>query len=105
MYKFFKNTCHRTYTCTKNKIFTEFSITNGISFFNNIAFIGEMSSGKSTLLNALLGDFLAETGHGRTTKTVQCFYEDKNVMENQDILEISKKQNVEEEKFPFCFGH
>ena len=77
------------------------------SFFINIGLVGDMSCGKSTLLNAMLGDIFAETGCDRATKTVhqycehsnsnsQLNYKDKGCIRNKDSNDVATRiaQNV-----------
>ena len=65
------------------------------SFFLNIALIGDMSSGKSTLLNSILGEIVAQTGYDRSTTTVQIYCE--NTIDNnhdyKEALNHSKTAN------------
>ena len=73
---------------------------DGSGFIVNIGIIGEMSTGKSTLLNAIFGDILAETNVDRTTMTVHRFYESNDINSNKYILNETKKTNEkQEEKF------
>ena len=77
-------------TFDANKIW---SSTNGHScFWLNIALIGDQSSGKTTLLNAILGHIVGETGHNRVTKTVQVYSESSEALENNN------NNNVNDEK-------
>ena len=71
-------------------------IGNGFSV--NIAVIGEMSCGKSTFVNAILGDCLAEVGSDRSTKIMQRYYECEDVKTNENVLSNSKKGNEKEDE-------
>ena len=53
-----------------------------------------MSSGKSTLINALLGDSLAHVGFGKTTSIPQIFTESTKY-DIKDIAAATKKANRE----------
>ena len=60
--------------------------SNGESFYVDIGLFGQIASGKSTLLNAIFGDVIAETSIDRTTKTAQQFYESLNTNTNQQVF-------------------
>ena len=71
----------------------------------NAGFSGEISSGKSTLLNAILGSIVAQTDVSRTTTMVQCYYESENAgnsveihNESRNANEIGRKQFEEQAK-------
>ena len=57
----------------------------------NIALVGDMSSGKSTLLNAMLGEIVAETGYDRSTTTVQVYCE---TIPSKHIIKKKKSKNI-----------
>ena len=67
-------------------------------FFCNMAMIGEMSSGKSTCLNAIFGECIATTDIDRSTLTTQRYYESKDIISNENILGESNKINQIEDK-------
>mmetsp|Transcript_14500 Transcript_14500/g.17812 ORF Transcript_14500/g.17812 Transcript_14500/m.17812 type:complete len:631 (+) Transcript_14500:32-1924(+) len=67
--------------------------------------LGAGSSGKSTLLNAILGSIVAETDISRTTTMVQCYYESENAgssvaihNESRNANEIGRRQFEEQTK-------
>lgn len=70
-----------------------FDKTNGETFWVDIMLIGDMSVGKSTLLNAMFGDFVAETGIDRTTTTYHQYFESCEQDTNADIVKNTKKAN------------
>ena len=67
-------------------------------FILHAMFAGEMSSGKSTCLNSMLGDCLATTDIDRSTLTAQRYYESDDVKDNKNVKENSDKINIEEER-------
>ena len=67
-------------------------------FFVNMAVIGEMTSGKSTFLNAVFGDIIAQADIDRTTKDVIRYYESKDIKSNDNVLQDTIKTNAESDK-------
>jgi small GTP-binding protein len=60
----------------------------------NIAIVGEVSTGKSTLLNLLLGSKLNNTKRARATCSVNIFRESEDIyMDAADILKVNTEQD------------
>ena len=70
-------------------------IADGGSFFVSIGVVGEMSTGKSTFVNAVFGDVLAEVSTDRTTTIPHRFFESPNIKDNQDTCLVNKIENVQ----------
>jgi GTPase Era involved in 16S rRNA processing len=61
----------------------------------NIAICGQVSSGKSTAINAVLGQYLSETSMKRTTKKVYTFsHSDDKTTFCKDIKSQIEKHNL-----------
>lgn len=69
------------------------AVTNGRSFYVNIAIVGDISCGKTTLLNAMFGDILGEVKLGKGTGIPQRFFESVDAKDNSDILNTGAKEN------------
>ena len=86
----------------------EWSKSNGCScFWLNIALIGDQSSGKTTLLNAIFGTIIGQTGLDRATKTMHVYHETgrskhnnehKKDFDSQQVLQQSKDMNKNQDK-------
>jgi GTPase Era involved in 16S rRNA processing len=75
-------------------ITTEHNMTDISNYKINIALCGQVSSGKSTAINAILGKYLSETSMKRTTKKVYTFVHSNNKNDyskniKHDIIELN----------------
>lgn len=81
-------------------------ISNGLDDFNMLV-MGEVSSGKTTLVNALLGDLYSETKMQRTTMGIS-LYSTYNITENdsqENIYNINKNINSNSDSGDMNFSH
>ena len=79
-----------------------FDKTNGETFWVDILLIGGMSVGKSTLLNAMFGDFVAATGIDRTTTTYHQYFESCEQETNANIVKNTKEANKKQVDEGMC---
>lgn len=63
------------------------------SFFFSIGVVGEMSSGKSTFINSLFGDLLAEATLDRTTMIPTTYTESLKATDNEKVSSYNKEKN------------
>lgn len=78
--------CCDFYTHKKKEMMSDQApIANGKEFFFSMVILGEMSVGKSTLVNSIFGDILAEAGLDQTTMAPHRFYESPEIKHNKSM--------------------